>query len=83
MQQVDSSNNCLPWAGQNDEPAMSFPDNSLLEAGSNCRNPTSDLHPWCFTSNSSSLREYCTKIPSCSKFNFVIVKVQLKNKFHL
>ena len=41
-----------------------FPDSSLEQAMNYCRNPTSSLSPWCYTTQADKVWEYC-QIPKC------------------
>ena len=61
------SGNCYSWAGQTALTNMEFPDKSLLDAGSQCRNPDSRAQPWCYTGRSYDQVGYCNSIPQCRK----------------
>ena len=41
-----------------------FPDATLDDAGNYCRSPDGEPNLWCYTTNSSSRREFCN-VPLC------------------
>ena len=63
---TDSGASCNAWSGQSALDAFSFPDSSLGEAGSKCRNPNSRASAWCYIGGNYRNTGDCS-FPECRK----------------